>query len=227
MNFPSERPGDQSSERSCEGSIEDASEKASEDSSERSGDRNSRKDMNKRTVKEVTSAESRSNIRSKAPGVKRDDRPWWHRFRSERSGVGSGLRFGSPRNKRFEFEHEAQAALDRGDVSVPLTSGIPDVASMRRGERGSLTREGMSLADLKPGECGYISHLVGSTQNRLRLLEMGMTPGTHVQVLRAAAFGGPLDVNVRGYHLSLRREEAMSVWLGGASVMRNFAPDQE
>ena len=70
------------------------------------------------------------------------------------------------------------------------------------------------LSDLRPGECGTISRLIGTTQSRLRLLEMGMTPGTHVKVLRAAAFGGPLDVLVRGYQLSLRREEAAQIWLG-------------
>ncbi len=91
--------------------------------------------------------------------------------------------------------------------------------------RGSLTRAGMTLADLQPGECGYISRLGGNTQGRLRLLEMGMTPGTHVQVVRAAAFGGPLDVEVRNYQLSLRREEAASVWLGDAPVAVSATSD--
>jgi len=77
-----------------------------------------------------------------------------------------------------------------------------------------MTRSGMTLADLKPGECGYIERLTGSTQARLRLLEMGLTHGTHVKVIRAAAFGGPMDVHVRNYQLSLRREEAAAVWLG-------------
>jgi Fe2+ transport system protein FeoA len=96
----------------------------------------------------------------------------------------------------------AQTALDGADSPpVPL-------------QRGSLTRSGMTLADLKPGECGYIARLNGSTQARLRLLEMGLTPGTHVKVIRAAAFGGPLDVEVRNYQLSLRRAEAAAVWLG-------------
>jgi len=104
------------------------------------------------------------------------------------------------------FDAQAQAALD-GVKDQPPTGGP-----------GSLTREGLTLADLKPGECGYISQLTGSAQNRLRLLEMGMTPGTHVQVLRAAAFGGPLDVHVRGYQLSLRREEAVAVLLGRVPV---------
>lgn len=99
-----------------------------------------------------------------------------------------------------QFGTNAQSALDA--VETP--------------RRGSRTREGMTLADLQPGECGYVSRLCGNTQGRLRLLEMGMTPGTHVQVVRAAAFGGPLDVEVRNYQLSLRREEAARVWLGDA-----------
>ena len=77
---------------------------------------------------------------------------------------------------------------------------------------------GVTLADLKPGECGTIIRLLGNNQGRLRLLEMGLTPGTHVKVVRAAAFGGPLDIEVRAYKLSLRREEAASVWLGIADI---------
>jgi Fe2+ transport system protein FeoA len=73
---------------------------------------------------------------------------------------------------------------------------------------------GVTLADLKPGECGTIVRLYGSAQTRLRLLEMGLTPGTHVKIIRAAAFGGPLDITVRSYQLSIRREEAATVWLG-------------
>jgi Fe2+ transport system protein FeoA len=71
----------------------------------------------------------------------------------------------------------------------------------------------VTLAELRPGECGFVHHLLGTPQRRLRLLEMGLTVGTHVQVLRIAAFGGPLDVEVRGYQLSLRREEAATIWL--------------
>ncbi len=78
---------------------------------------------------------------------------------------------------------------------------------------GAMTRSGVSLAELKPGECGFIARLMGQSSGRIRLLEMGLTPGVHVKVLRIAAFGGPLDIEVRGYHLSLRREEASAVWL--------------
>ena len=73
---------------------------------------------------------------------------------------------------------------------------------------------GLTLADLKPGECGTIIRLLGQTRGRLRLMEMGLTPGVHVKVIRQAAFGGPLDILVRGYQLSLRVEEAKAIWLG-------------
>lgn len=86
-------------------------------------------------------------------------------------------------------------------------------ASAQNPRHGSKTRGGTSLSDLRPGECGHIGLIKGSTPSRLRLMELGLTPGIHVQMIRIAAFGGPLDVEVRGYQLSLRREEADLVWL--------------
>ena len=74
-------------------------------------------------------------------------------------------------------------------------------------------RFGVTLAELKPGDCGTVKRLIGSTQGRLRLLELGLTPGVHIKVVRAAAFGGPLDILVRGYQLSLRLDEANGIWL--------------
>ena len=100
------------------------------------------------------------------------------------------------------FGESAQAALD-ADETTPAANG----------GRGTLYRAGVTLAELKPGECGTVRRLLGASQGRLRLLEMGLTPGVHIRVIRAAAFGGPLDILVRGYQLSLRRDEAASVWL--------------
>ena len=100
------------------------------------------------------------------------------------------------------FSGVAQAALDESDAEVK-----------RIGGHGSMYRAGLTLAELKPGECGTVRRLFGPTQGRLRLLEMGVTPGTHIKTIRAAAFGGPLDILVRGYKLSLRLEEAAGVWL--------------
>ena len=94
---------------------------------------------------------------------------------------------------------------DGGRRDIPATPGtIPD----------SVHRTKVKLSELKPGESGVISKLVGNAQGRLRLMEMGLTPGVDVKVIHAAAFGGPLQISVRGYQLSLRREEASAVVLG-------------
>lgn len=65
----------------------------------------------------------------------------------------------------------------------------------------------MTLGDLKPGEQGIIT---GYEQADLpnRLLEMGMLPGERVAVLRLAPLGDPMDLRIRGYRLSLRKEDA-------------------
>lgn len=100
------------------------------------------------------------------------------------------------------FARQAQLALD-----------AQQPAGIGTGSRGSMYRAGVSLADLRPGECGTVRRLIAPQQTRLRLLEMGLTPGTHIRLLRAAAFGGPVDILIRNYHLSLRRDEAEGVWL--------------
>lgn len=70
-------------------------------------------------------------------------------------------------------------------------------------------REGetMTLKDLRPGERATI---VGWTSShpRSRLLEMGVLPGTLVELVRYAPLGDPIDVKIRGYHLALRGHEA-------------------
>lgn len=101
---------------------------------------------------------------------------------------------------------EAQAALDAQSELELTGRSAPQ-------PKGTLYRHGMTLDKLRPGECGTVRKLLGSTQGRLRLLEMGMTLGTHVKVIRIAPFGGPLDVLLRGYQLSLRRDEAACIWL--------------
>jgi ferrous iron transport protein A len=56
------------------------------------------------------------------------------------------------------------------------------------------------------GEKGRVCRVSGP--NRCRLMELGFTNGTEVEVSRRAAFGGPLEVRLRSYRLSLRGDEA-------------------
>jgi Fe2+ transport system protein FeoA len=51
----------------------------------------------------------------------------------------------------------------------------------------------------------------GDSELRRRLLEMGFCSGTQVEVVRRAPFGDAIEFRLRGYHLSLRNEQAMHV----------------
>ena len=68
-----------------------------------------------------------------------------------------------------------------------------------------------SLDELKIGETARISKLELKTSDGLRLLEMGMTVGAKIKVLKFAPMGDPIEISVRGYHLSLRKSEARSI----------------
>jgi len=69
-----------------------------------------------------------------------------------------------------------------------------------------------TLSDLDLGSTAVIQKLDGSSARiRQRLLEMGLTRGTCIQVIRFAPFGDPIEIAVRGYRLSLRKEEASFV----------------
>jgi Fe2+ transport system protein FeoA len=69
----------------------------------------------------------------------------------------------------------------------------------------------MTLDQLPLGQSAKVTKLSGAPAMRRRLMEMGMTPAATVEAVRRAPLGDPLDVKIRGYHLSLRREEASAV----------------
>jgi len=67
----------------------------------------------------------------------------------------------------------------------------------------------MNLKDLQVGERGRITGLMpGEKYYRQKLLSMGLIPGTVIQLARIAPLGDPIEIEVRGYALSLRRDEA-------------------
>ncbi|MBW2275001.1 MAG: ferrous iron transport protein A [Deltaproteobacteria bacterium] len=67
-----------------------------------------------------------------------------------------------------------------------------------------------TLRDLAPGESGVVSGWIGGSP-RPRLLEMGILEGTEIQVIRLAPFGDPIEIKLRGYHLSIRKSEAEQI----------------
>lgn len=68
-----------------------------------------------------------------------------------------------------------------------------------------------TLATTRIGRGGRVHDVHGEDAISLRLLEMGLTPGVPVRVVAQAPLGDPLEVEVRGYRLSIRRAEAARV----------------
>ncbi|MCD6592826.1 ferrous iron transport protein A [Candidatus Bathyarchaeota archaeon] len=69
------------------------------------------------------------------------------------------------------------------------------------------------LSELKPGERGVISKVVGDREVRRRLLDMGLTRGTEIIVVRRAPLGDPVEFLLKGYNLSLRKKESENVYV--------------
>jgi ferrous iron transport protein A len=68
-----------------------------------------------------------------------------------------------------------------------------------------------TLDQLKPKECGTVASIRGTGAIQQRLLEMGVSDGTPVEVLRFAPLGDPMEIYVRGFYLTLRKSEAALV----------------
>jgi len=70
-----------------------------------------------------------------------------------------------------------------------------------------------TLADLAVGQHGVIRDVIGDTDVVQRLMELGLTDGEGVELVRFAPLGDPMEIRIRGYLLSLRRSEAGAVLL--------------
>lgn len=66
----------------------------------------------------------------------------------------------------------------------------------------------LHLAALVVGEAGIVEHVNGRRRVVIRLMEMGLVEGTPVKVTRVAPLGDPIELEVRGYRLSIRRAQA-------------------
>lgn len=65
-----------------------------------------------------------------------------------------------------------------------------------------------TLKDIKIGRSATVVKLHGEGALRRRIMDMGITKGTEVLVRKVAPLGDPLELSVRGYELSLRKEDA-------------------
>jgi len=82
----------------------------------------------------------------------------------------------------------------------------------------------ISLRDLKEGDRAAIEAIRGEGAFKRRLLEMGFMPGTTVLIKKYAPLRDPIELVIKGYHVSLRRSEAQQVLVRRDSIQ---TPDNE
>lgn len=78
----------------------------------------------------------------------------------------------------------------------------------------------LRLSDLGPGEAARVKAIGGEPRFRQRLLELGLVPGVRVDLVRVAPMGDPVELELRGARLSLRRREASQV------TVERVSPDE-
>lgn len=69
----------------------------------------------------------------------------------------------------------------------------------------------ITLDQLKPGEKGKIARIGNAGPITRRITDMGVVKGTPIEVIKVAPLGDPIEIKVKGYNLSLRKEEAVNI----------------
>lgn len=76
-----------------------------------------------------------------------------------------------------------------------------------------MSADSLPLSTIKIGSAATVTEIKVPPENRGRLLEMGLIVGTTVELVRFAPMGDPVEIKVRGYHLTLRKHEAEQIWV--------------
>ena len=73
------------------------------------------------------------------------------------------------------------------------------------------------LTSLAVGSSATVTEIKVPSESKPRLMEMGLLVGTSIELVRFAPLGDPVEIKVRGYHLTLRKHEAEQIWVRGRS----------
>ncbi|MBN1550480.1 metal-dependent transcriptional regulator [bacterium] len=114
-------------------------------------------------------------------------------------------------NIRSHFEDYIANLDKQGDGEICPAPECPfKNDSFRRRQRWGMVK---TLSSLSPGESGRVARVQADTAIRQRLIDMGVLPNVVITVERMAPLGDPIEIKLRGYHLSLRKEEADAIIL--------------
>jgi DtxR family Mn-dependent transcriptional regulator len=103
---------------------------------------------------------------------------------------------------------------ENGDTTVKCTNYISTCLAdlkMREQHLRNGSQAAVSLNKLEPGQRGKIAKIIGRSAINKQLSEMGVTSGSIVEVESVESYDDSVDIKVRGYHLSLSREDASKI----------------
>jgi ferrous iron transport protein A len=100
-----------------------------------------------------------------------------------------------------------------GQLRAPLAKGQMRTGRLDRGRRVSADtpRQAIPLSELPLGTRAVVVGVHAAGAIRRRLLEMGFVRGEPLRVEKLAPLGDPMELVIKGYHLSLRREESACI----------------
>lgn len=105
----------------------------------------------------------------------------------------------------FGYYCDQDGNLDNCERCISLS--LEEVRK-KKSEGEMMKNENVRLNELSPGEKGRVKKVTVPGTTGRRLVEMGVTPGSLIEIEKIAPLGDPIDVIVKGYHLTLRKEEA-------------------
>lgn len=84
-------------------------------------------------------------------------------------------------------------------------------AYYRGGERKRKETMVMTLGDAKVGSTVVVTKIEGDSAYKRRIMDMGITKGSELYIRKVAPLGDPVEITVRGYELSVRKNDAQCV----------------
>lgn len=99
---------------------------------------------------------------------------------------------------------DSKIIISEGLARNVIVGQCPPPAEGEMAEKEDIKR----LSELTVGQAGRVHDFLEENDTCARLEEMGLTPGEQIEIIRFAPLGDPVEVKIRGYMLSLRREEA-------------------
>jgi DtxR family Mn-dependent transcriptional regulator len=106
---------------------------------------------------------------------------------------------------QFLEEHQEEKTFFTSRFKGFVEKGEEDMGDKKE------SKADFTLRDLKPGEKGKVTKIKGKGNFKKRLLDMGIVPGTEIQLEKVAPLGDPIDILIKGYHLSLRKDESKDI----------------